>query len=166
MSLKTPKTGLAGKMRDWMSARGRKFRATQLYDALDMPPGRSRLAAQNALGDFIARGEVIPLGSDRRSRENDAPWHLYNPAWRRRATGVVNRRIFKAMRLISFRETFTAEDIQRLAGADRSWVMQSIRLLVRSGHVGIVGDRVRPTGGRERLYRVLDTDKFFLEVMR
>src|SRR3990167_6452920 len=101
MSSKMPersiaKTGLAARLRAWMSARGRKFTVRQIYEAFCLAPGRERAQAAKALQDFMARGEVVPAGTGQAGRRQAACF-AYNPDWRRRSRGMANRRIYKAM---------------------------------------------------------------------
>lgn len=170
MAGKIPKTGLAAQMRGWMVGRSYKFTVAHLCEALELKPGAPRERAYKAMQDFVQRGEVVPLGSDRRCRGaiNLAPtWYAYNPSWHRVDNGVLNKRIYKAMRLISFREPFTVADIQRSTQSeDRNYIDKITRKLVKSGHLRLRLVRTLPQGGQERYYQVIDTDRFLLEVMR
>ena len=163
MSSRILKTGLASRMRAWMSGRTYKFTAAHLCDALGE---QKRDSVYKALQDFVQRGEVVPLGTDRRSK-SPVEYYAYNPAWHRVDNGVLKKRICKAMRLISFKEPFTVADIQRATQSDdRNYIDKLVRRLVRAGHLRQEGARNLPQGGREKFYRVIDTDRFLLEVMR
>ncbi len=71
------------------------------------------------------------------------------------------------MRLLSFHRSFTVADIQRATQSDdRNWIDKTTRRLVKDGYLRIDGERNIPQGGRERFFRVIDTDRFLLEVMR
>jgi hypothetical protein len=174
MSSKIPKTGLASRMRAWMCGRTYKFTAAHLYEALiaghDRPGTACKPVPQSrvckALQDFVRRAEVVPLGPDRRCNP-PVDYYAYNPAWHRMNKGVLNQRIYKAMRLISFRESFTVANIQRATqSADRNYIDKIIGKLVKTGYLRLEYVRKLPQGGREKFYRVINTDRFLLEVMR
>ena len=166
MAGKIPKTGLAAQMRGWMADRSYKFTAAHVCEALEIKPGAARDRVYKALADFVQRGEVVPLGNDRRCKV-PLSWFAYNPSWHRVDNGVLNRRIYKATRLISFREPFTVADIQRSTQSeDRNWIDKIVGKLIKSGHLRLEAERKLPQGGREKFYRVIDTDRFLLEVMR
>lgn len=166
MAGKIPKTGMAAKMRTWMSGRSYKFTLANVCEALELKPGAPRERAYKAMQDFVQRGEVVPLGNDKRCK-TPLPWFAYNPSWHRMNKGVLNQRIYKAMRLISFREAFTVADIQRVTQSDdRNYIDKIIGKLIKTGHLRAEGTRNIPQGGREKFYRVINTDRFLLEVMR
>jgi hypothetical protein len=160
MSSKTPKTGLAAGMRDWMSKQRKPFTAGMVADALDTLPGAARGRVRNALGDFVARAEVFPA-----KRIRGQIFYAYNRAWHRVHKGLLNRRIFKAMYVSG---QFTVADIQRLAEApDRSWVDKVSRTLKKDGLIRSVGRRPCAHGiGAEIIYHIPDRDRFRLEVMK
>jgi hypothetical protein len=161
---KTPKTGLASRMRAWMSGRRHAFTTAMICDALAIPPGRARERAASTLADFIARAEVIPLGPDRR-RRNGVPFYRYNPAWHRAHKGTLNQRIYKA---IYVNGTFSAPEIRRLAEApEASWVVKTIRALAKRRLICKVGRRKCAHGiGAETVWHIPDRDRFKLEVMK
>jgi hypothetical protein len=170
MKIPTPKTGLAGRMREWMKAQSRPFTKRDVYLGLgvDCPADRSTL--RNAVPDFEARGEIILQPPDKRNRRQDINHYRYNPAWQGAQKGALSPRISKAMYVSG---TFAATDIVRLCQKpeeeefDRSWIDKTVRRLRRSGHLAIVGRRLCAHGaGAEALYHVTDRDKFRLEVMR
>ncbi|MDZ4241998.1 MAG: hypothetical protein U1D99_04135 [Candidatus Omnitrophota bacterium] len=162
MSSKTPKTGLAGRMRDWMCGRAYKFTCPGIAGALGIPEGQ-RDQVHKALQDFVARGEVAPLGADRRCKAPVA-YFAYNPSWHRRNKGVLNKRIYKAMWVC---ERFTVSDIVKMADApDRSYVDRIIRRLRVSGYLQQAGRKLCDHGaGAERIYHLADRDRFRTEVM-
>lgn len=162
---------LAAQMRGWMAGRSYKFTLDHICEALGANKAE-RVQVSKAMQDFVHRGEVVPLGNDKRCKVPVA-WFAYNPSWHRMNKGVLNQRIYKAMRLISFREAFTVADIQRTTQSDdRNWIDKIVRKLIKSGYLRLEGvganndSPLRPAGGREKLYRVIDTDRFLLEVMR
>jgi len=149
-------------MRAWMSGRGSKFAMLHIYAALLIPAGKEHERAYQAMQDFIARGEVIPLGSDRRAKPTE--YYAYNPGWHRVNKGVLNKKLFKAMHVSG---NFTATDLIRLADAPkRSHVDKIIKRLRGDGYLQAVGRRPCAHGaGAETIYHVADRDRFRLEVM-
>ena len=165
MSSGTPKTGMAGRMRAWMSLQRRAFTNQNVCDALGIPPGRDRERVRNLVTDFVLRGEVIPFPPDRRCRQ-PVQRFAYNPGWHRVNRGLLNKRIYKAMRLLSFHGPFSMNEIQRHTGApDRSYLYKVSRRLVREEYLRIVGAR-KVVQGKEILFRVSDPDKFYLDLVK
>jgi len=164
MLSKTPKTGLADRMRAAMKARNGKFVPVQLADDLGLPKGKERDKLRNALGDFVKRGEILQV-LDKRNRRQI--FYRYNDKWRRPFQGTINKKVFKAM-YVSI-EAFAVTDIQRLSGAKkRSHVEKIVKRLVEAGYLQNVGRRACAHGaGAETLYNVplAGRDKFRLEVM-
>ena len=163
MSSKIPKTGIASRLRVWMSGRGQKFTLLHIWAALLIPAGKEHERAYKALQDFIQRGEVVPLGPDRRTKP-PTEYYAYNPAWHKVNKGVLGRRIYKAMYVAG---QFAVTDIMRLAGAPkRSHVDKIIKRLKNGGYLQAVGSRPCAHGaGAETIYHVADRDRFSLEVM-
>jgi hypothetical protein len=164
MCSKSPKTGLAGRMREWMKAQTRPFTKRDVYLGIGIESPEDRAIARNAAYDFAVRGEIILQPPDKRNRRQDINRYRYNHAWKGGQKGSLQPRIFKAMYVSG---TFAVTDIQRLADLDRAWIDKVVRRLRRSGHLAIVGCRLCAHGaGAEALYHVTDRDKFRLEVMR
>jgi hypothetical protein len=159
MSSRTPKTGLAARMRAWMSRQRKPFTAGMIADALAIPPGPERDRVRCSIGDFIARVEIFPAKRIRRQ-----VFYGYNPAWHRIHKGTLNKRIYKAMYVSG---TFSLSDIQRLSEApERSWLDKIARPLRGQGLIKPVGRRACAHGiGAEAIYHIPDRDKFRLEVM-
>jgi hypothetical protein len=169
------KTGLAGRMREWMKAQKRPFTKRDVYIGLGIESPADRATLRNAVPDFERRGEIILQPPDKRIRRQDVNRYLYNPAWQGAQKGALKPRIYKAMYVSG---TFAATDIQRLMSniGDtmphhvpniRSWIDKTVRNLRRAGHISIVGRRRCAHGaGAEALYHVVNRDKFRLEVMR
>jgi len=152
-------------MRDWMSVQRRAFTSQQVSEALEIVPGKDRERLRNLVTDFVLRGEVVPLPPDRRCRRAAARF-FYNPGWHRVNRGLLNRRIYKAMRLLSFHEAFAIADIERHTKApDRSYLHKVARRLVREKYLRIEGTR-KVHMGKECLFRVVDPDKFFLDLVK
>ena len=163
-SKKSPKTGLASRMRAWMKAQSRPWTKRDVYLGLGIESPADRSTLRNAVPDFEARGEIILQPPDKRNRRQNINRYRYNPAWQGGKVGSLKPRILKAMYVSG---TFAATDIQRLTDLDRSWIDKTVRHLRRSGHLAIVGRRLCAHGaGAEALYHVTDRDKFRLEVMR
>lgn len=154
-----PKTGLAGRMRAWMSGREGRFALRELYEALGIPPGPPREHVARDLRDFVRRGEVI------RDDDGRCNGHRYRYIGRpaEPATGL-RAKILKGMYLSV---TFALSDIVRLSGApDRSYVHKIAKPLRKSGHIRTVGRRLCGHGaGAEAVYHIPDRDRFRLEVI-
>lgn len=168
----TKKTGLAGRMREWMAARAgnkrqRRFTACQISDALEIPHGEPRQSVHNVLWDFLSRGELTYV-KDRLKHPYktllEERYFLYVHDWRKVLRGSLNRKIFKAMYVSG---AFAATDIQRLTGLDRAWIDKLIIRLRKEGHIQIIRRRRCAHGaGAENIYHVINRDRFKLEVMR
>lgn len=172
------KAGLSTRMREWMSARTRPFYFAQMCDGLDIPLGPIRYFVLRTLQKFVERGEVqkdawIPGASERANEKKTMAGELwgapytYNHSWRRRTDAPMKEKILRAMRLISFRDSFSVADVQALASApERSYVDMLIRKLVKDNYVHRVGIRACPHGvGKESLYRVPDLDRFRVDLL-
>lgn len=162
---KVPKTGLAAILRDWMKARTgtkvqRRFTIKQMCEALCVPSGYDHQKVSNTLQDFERRGELITY-TDKRNRRH----FLYVQDWQAELKGKLTRKIYKAMYVS---HDFAVVDIQRLTGLqDRSWLDKIVRDLTARGHLQVIQQRRRANGlGIERVYHVVNRDKFKLEVMR
>ncbi len=159
MSRSIPKTGLAGRMRAWMSGREGRFALRELYEALGIPPGLPRERVARDLRDFVRRGEVI--------RDNDGRCNGNRYRYVGRpvepATGL-RAKILKGMYLSV---TFALSDIVRLSGApDSSYVHKIAKPLRKGGHIRVVGRRLCAHGaGAEAVYHIPDRDRFRLEVI-
>ncbi len=153
-------------MRAWMCGRTYKFTMAHLCEALVIKPGAEHDRVYKAMQDFIQRGEVVPLRADGRCKV-PLPWFAYNPTWHRMNKGVLNQRIYKAMRILSFHGPFTVADVLRATGSDdRNYIDKVTRRLAKQGHLRLVATTQLSSGGRLKYYRVIDTDRFLLEVMR
>ena len=165
---KTPKTALAKRMREWMRSRTgsvgeRRFFSRELYEGIGIPKGYQRQIARNALTDFLLRGEVAFRFNRKRKRRH----YLYNLTWRRALKGRINRKIFKAMYVSA---SFAVTDIVRLVGIkkqeERNWTDKIVRRLVKDGYLQQHSRRLCAHGsGAEKVYRVVDRDRFNLEIM-
>lgn len=172
MSLKTPetltgmmipKTGLARRVREAMSALG-KFTARQLCDALDSPSGKEREKVYRAINDFIRRGEVSRI-TDRRRKKQTV--YRYQQIELFDRSDEYRQKIYKAMRLMSFHGPFALSDIQKMTGLDRGYIDKLAKKLQKSGHLAFYRYQKRSSSyGREAAYRVTDTDRFRVEVMK
>lgn len=168
MKDRVPKTGLAKRMRAWMKGRKRPFGISEIYSGLLLPAGKERAKAANAMPDFLNRGEIVRV-SDKQNRRQPAQKYRYNHAWQSgHKAGQIEGKICKAMRLISFHEPFAVSDIQRLTGlTERNYIDKLTRRLLADGHLKREGSRSRATSyGKETLYRVVNADRFRVEVMR
>ena len=162
-----PKTGLAGRLRDWMKAQKRPFQQRDIYLALGITDTSERNSVYKAVRDFKRRGEVVQLPPDKRNRRQNTRYR-YAQGWKGSQAGSVRPRIYKAMYVAG---TFTANDIIRLCqrpgeSVSRDWIDKIIRRLRKSGYLNQVGRRPCAHGaGAESIYHVTDRDRFRLEVM-
>jgi len=157
-----PKTGLAGRIREWASAQG-VFTAADLYRALGVVGDRDTV--RKALRDFVRRGEVILLPPDRRRADaGRVNRYRYHRAWRTAQKGSMKPRIYKAMYVSG---TWAVTDIVRLTDLSRDWIDRVVHQLKASGHIAQVGRRLCAHGaGAERVYHIPDRVRFRFEVMR
>jgi hypothetical protein len=170
-TINTPKTtlrtGLAGRMRGWMSAQGNKpFTTADVSDGLGVPPGKGREKVSTVLRDFTRRGEIIPETEKRIRRQN--VWrYRYNSGWKPDRPAHLAEKAYKAMRITSFKEGFSLADIEKSTGQGRNYIDKLAKALLKAGHIRKEGYR-RPAGcyGREAVYRVVNTDRFLIEVMK
>jgi len=161
-----PRTGLAGRMRAWMSAQAKPFTPADVSDGLGVPPGKEREKVSMVLRDFTRRGEIIPEMEKRKRRQNS--WrYRYNSGWKPDRPTHLAEKAYKAMRIISFKEGFALVDIEKSTGQGRNYIDKLAKDLLKAGHLRKEGYR-RRTGsyGREAVYRVVNTDRFLLEVMK
>jgi hypothetical protein len=166
MSLKTPKTGLAKYMREWMKVRtgkitDRRFTINQLCEALAIPPGELHQKVAVALRDFERRGEITTYYNKKHNRRQ----YFYNKECRRGLWGKQNQIVFKAMYVLL---SFAVTDIQRLAGIkERDGIDKMIRLLSKNGYLQQIARRHCAHGaGAENIYHIMNRDRFKLEIMK
>jgi len=163
MSSKAPKTGLAARMRAWMSGRQDPYTAEDIFDALELASGQSKRRVRQAVQDFAARGEVFPDGYSVQQNRRQ-PLYRYNAAWQRGNRAVMMPKIHKAIYVAG---TFSSRDIARLSEADHQWVQEIIRKLRKDGMIARVGRRVPAKGtGVEDLYNIPNRDRYRMEVLR
>jgi hypothetical protein len=164
MSSKTPKTGLAVRMRDWMKGCSRLFSVGQLCSSLAIPQGKERDKVGKAISDFIKRGE-ISIVVDKRIRRQPGKRYRYNRGWKKSVPKPVADKIYKAM-YVSV--SFTGPEIRRLAEVEETgYMLRLIRELLESGMIQVVGRRRCAHGaGAERQYHIPNRDRFRLEVMK
>lgn len=154
------KTGLARRMRAWMRSRRGVFTSAALCNGLGAVGTNERAPIQNAIWDFIRRGEVTTV----RYNSNQRQKYRYNHTWKPKAKGVLNRRIFKAMYVST---SFASSDLERLVGgATRNHIEKTVRRLSSQGYVTRTGRRPCIGGtGAEAVWRIIDRDRFRREVM-
>ena len=170
---RVPKTGLAAIMRDWMKSltgtkAQRRFSVEQMCDALAVPTGRDHQNVARTLGDFVRRGEVTVCETKKHNRRQPARMvrqYLYLGDWRKILKGKLNRKIYKAMYVSG---EFAVTDLQRLTGLqDRAWLDKITRRLKKDGQLQQVRRRLCAHGaGAEKVYHIVNRDKFKLEVMQ
>lgn len=163
---KVHKTGLAGRMREWMRGRkgtkaSRRFTIAQICRELGIPEGEGHQKVANALYDFAKRGEVLNYFNAQRNLRQ----YLYMEDWHAVLKGHINRKIYKAMYISN---DFTVTDVQRLTGLqERDYIDKLISKLRAGGYLAVIGRRLCAHGaGAENIYHVAHRDKFKLEVMR
>jgi len=166
MSLSTPKTGLAGRLRDWMSARTgnkkeRRFTILDVCQAMKIMPGDGRQKVAMTLYDFVRRGELIGYKSKKYNRRQ----YLYVQDWRKVLRGKINRKIFKAMYVS---HDFSVTDIQRLTDeAKRDSIDKIVRSLKKDRYIQQIMRRRCAHGvGVENIYHIVNRDRFKLELMK
>ncbi|MFH2012577.1 MAG: hypothetical protein ABIJ37_07765 [Pseudomonadota bacterium] len=156
-SVKTRKTGLAKRIREWMSVRKNPFTVSHVCNGLGAT-GRERAQIRAAITDFSDRGEIKRLENGK---------YQYNRNWRRKQRGDKLARIIKAIYVSA--SAFTSADIQRIAGVadkDKGYVGRIIRNLKKDGYLSRVGRRPCIHGrGVLHLYNIPDREKFKIELM-
>ena len=157
--MKTFETGLAKRMRDWMSNKRRAFYPYQVCDGLVIPKGPERNKVRSAIHDFLERGEIHSAGNGK---------FRYNHTWLQLRTGKktqLRAKILKAIHVSISR--FSVFDLQRLSEAsNRNYIHRIIRELIAKGYIRKVGWRPAAGGtGNERVYAVINRDRFRIEVM-
>jgi hypothetical protein len=166
MSLKTPKTGLAARMREWMSGTTGTFTTLDVLDALDFVSAKNRDRVVTALRDFYRRGEVLLVRyKEKHNRRQPAALYRYNAEWKSRRGAVIMPKIHKAIYVAGI---FSGSDIVRLSEApDRSFVDEIIRKLHQEGLIVKVGRRKCTSGTTaENLYNIPNRDRYRVEVMK
>ena len=150
----TPKTGLAARMRAWMSGRGRPYTYAELYLGLGDTEGKTRARIRSAMDNFELRGEV--------DRTPDGRWR-YNNAWR--PATRASSRIYRAMYITP---VWSVNDIMRLTDlSDKSYVYRIMTGLRAAEVIEQVGVRsMSPRPGCEYVYRVRNRERFRWEYVR
>lgn len=149
---------LSTRMRAWMSERKGLFTVLVMSVGIDADVSKT----QDAINNFVRRGEVFRAETKKHKRLQ----YYYNHGWTPKKRGKLNRRIYKAMRLISFEKGFAANDVQRLAGIDNIvTVHKTIKKLLADGYLRCEGVRKKGVRWKEKLYRVVDTDRFHKDLI-
>ncbi|MBI4621074.1 MAG: type IV toxin-antitoxin system AbiEi family antitoxin domain-containing protein [Desulfobacterales bacterium] len=150
-----PKTGLAKRIRCWVSTRQSIFTVPEVCNGL-RAKGKDRMQIRNVITDFVKRGEIQRIKKGR---------YQYNQGWRREKKGCLKPRIVKAMYVSA--SAFSSADIQRISGvSNTSYVNRIIRNLKKNGHIHLVGKRPCVHGrGATQLYNIVNREKFKIEVM-
>ena len=145
-------------MREWMRNMDRRaFTARRMCDDLGVPRGMKRERMRNALSDFVKRGEVerTPVGRFK-----------YNHAWRRGSKAPLKARIVKAM-YVSVTPFSMSEIRVRAEATDRGYVHRIARVLREGEYIVQVGRRTCAHGaGAERIFNIVNRERFRVEVMR
>jgi hypothetical protein len=145
---------MAARVREYVSGMVRKtFTAQLVRMSLGLDNGK---AVRVVLTDMLGRGEVARvsigvyryLGFDRRSPNGHT---------------VFLPRIYRAMHV---RGTFTSKEIARLTDATVDFVGKTARRLVVAGDVEELCREQTSRFGREIVYRVRNSDRFYLERVR
>jgi len=158
-----PKTGMAKKMRMWMSTSQAPFTVPDVCDGLGVT-GRERTQVRYAMADFIRRGEIRLQTVDHRRQTESRRRYLYNQDWRREQKGLLKPRVIKAIYVSA--SAFSSADIQRISGvSDGHYVDRIIRQMKKAGHIQRTGKRHIPYVGAVQLYNIVNRDKFRIEVM-
>ena len=147
-----PKTGLAAKMRAIMREKKRPFTPKDIHSLV---PGASYSKVRSTLTDFLRRGEIIKVAYGR---------YRYDGIHTGGRRSPLAQKIYKAMYVSN---QWAVSDIQRLAAQeDRCYIDRIVRKLKKSGHLQQVGRRPCTHGaGAETIWRIIDRQKFRVEVM-
>lgn len=159
ISVTTPKTGMAKRIREWTATRQTPFTVSDVCDGLGAR-GKTRMMIRSTVADFLRRGEIrLKTEDGRRNR------YLYNHNRRRKETGCLKPRVIKAMYVST--SAFSSADIQRISGVtDRSYVDRIMRRLQKEGYIHRIGKRPCAHGrGAVQLYNIANRDRFRVEVM-
>jgi len=155
------RTGLAARLREWMSAQKKPFSAEKAAKGLGIEPGKDHADLNNTIGDFLDRGEIMVVKTvfNKQNRRQNFYRYTRKPGRKHPAKD----KIFKAIYVSS---SFATRDIQRLSGSTRDYAEEVIKRLCAAGHLTKVGSRHASHGaGKEALYRVVDRDRFRKDVM-
>jgi len=123
------------------------FSKKELFDAVET---RSRLEDRSFLRswrDIYLRGEIVRLGEAK---------YRYVPENSPRSD--VRNRIYRAMHV---KGVFCGKDIQKLTEADHSYIMATIRKLVKAGHLEFTGKN-----NQHKIFRVRNSHTFYLKFVR
>ena len=140
----------AATLRGVMRAYARPFTLRRVCIDLEVTPGPDRQQVRRALRDFVLRSEIYPIGNGK---------YRYKAAYRLGARpSPLRQRIFKAMYVSN---KFTVCDIELLSHGDRNYINKVIRGLTAAGYLARTGK----VQGNEWQYRIVNRDKFHVEVM-
>jgi hypothetical protein len=112
----------------------------------------SREKVQDALKDFLRRGEIGRIGQGR---------YLYKGSeMLNKRPATINPRIYRAM----YAQTiFSAREVSVLADAKKNTVHKAMKRLRKAGEIVKAGRRKSPRGDIENTYRLGDRDAFLLQ---
>ncbi len=167
MSSKATNTGLASRIRAWARARRTAFTMADVCTALGARTPEERQKVFDSFAIFRSRGEIEKTSMKQKRRQK----YQYNSSWEQQKSGpeaAQKQKICKAMRLISFHEPFSASDVKKMTGATRSYTDKVTKKLLSQGYITRVGFRTLEDGcgSKEALYRVVNNDRFRLEVIK
>lgn len=149
-STKKPyRTGTTDRIREAaqkLSARG-CFSKRDIYFDIDDSDPVCFSSFHRCWYDLRKRGEIERLGREK---------YQYINSFRPRAD--VRLRIFRAMHV---KGAFCSMDIQRLSGADISYILATIRRLVKRGYLELTGK-----SDKGNIFRVRHNSKFYQKLVR
>ena len=145
------RTGLAARVRRYL--RGfehlKNFRCPEVAQALGLKRAKR---VREVFHDMLRRGEILKI-----SKGNYVYQKRYEiKNWQQE----VRPRIYRAMhaqRIFSAREIIIFSDAAKATGRKR------IKILIETGDLVPAGRQKAPRGNMERLYRLRNVDRFFLE---
>lgn len=158
MQSKTPERGLADQIRTF--ARERKtFTVDQLFEEIKKGGGWTRPHTYAALADFVARSEIVKIPDKRNLRQK----YRYNQDFRSQNRKSPKKE--KVIKAIYVSNVFTVKDVERLSGQSQNYINKILRKL-KNEYVEVIGQRLCAQGrGVEHIWRVLDRNKYKMEVM-
>ncbi len=172
---KTPKTGLAERMRRYMAQTGGSFTPADIADAIGVPPGPERERVRHTLSDFFERGEIFRISVKQNRRQNSphpgplpggeggTTKYRYKHEWKTKRPGKKKAKLLKAMYVSS---SFATSDIIRLAELpDSGFADKVVRLLLKKGVLEVIARRPGARGGVESIFRIADRQRFRIEEM-
>ena len=148
--------GLAERLRAWMRGReGREFTPAQAIQGLGLKPGPEGDPVRRAVLDFYRRGEVMRVS---------AGLYRFDAAWRPAPPSDEAARLYRAMYVS---RSFGVSDLVRLTQDQVSvkCARKTVRRLAERGYLRPDGRQKTCQTGAERVWRIVDRDKFRIDLL-